>query len=152
MTYRKLLHRRSASLDLEAAFKCIAISRDIKPDVCQKCNTDKCQCPAFMPETPCSSTSSTPTKHSTKEEDIPELVDNIPLQVLYPPIQSPSDEEADREVAAICSAPVYYWVKSRKTWRRQYYTYDSLDFIDETTMGKRRCYTSSHIQGHPVEH
>ena len=53
-----------------------------------------------------------PTKHSTDEEDIPELVDNIPLQVLYPPVQSPSDEEADREVAAICSAPVYYRVKS----------------------------------------
>ena len=80
--------------------------------MCQECKNNKCQCPAFMPETPCSSVSSTPTKHSTDKEDVPELVDNIPLQVLYPPIQSPSDKEADWEVAAICSAPVYYQVKS----------------------------------------
>ena len=152
MTYRRLLHRRSASLDLESAFKRINISREIKPDICQECKNDKCQCPAFTPETPCSSASSTPTKHSTDEEDIPELVNNIPLQVLYPPVQSPSDEEADREVAAICSAPVYYRVKSRHTRRRQYYTYDSLDFIEENTRGKRRCYTPSHVQGYPVEH
>ena len=65
-----------------------------------------------MPETPCSSASSMPTKPSTDKEDIPELVDNIPLHVLYPPMQSPSDEEADQEVAAICSAAVYYRVKS----------------------------------------
>ena len=63
-------------------------------------------------EMPCSSASLMPTKHSTDEEDIPELVDNRPLQVLYPPVQSPSNEEADWEVAAICSAPVYYRVKS----------------------------------------
>ena len=80
--------------------------------MCQDCKKDKCQCPAFTPEMPCSSASSTPTKPSTDDEDIPELVDNIPLQVLYPLIQSPSDEEADWEVAEICSAPVYYRVKS----------------------------------------
>ena len=152
MTYRKLIHRRSASLDLEAAFKHITISHEIKPDVCQDCNTAKCQCPAFTPEMPCSSASSTSTKHSTKDEHIPELVDNSSLQVLYPPIQSPSDKEADREVAAICSAPVYYQVKSRNTRRHQYSTYDSFNFIDKNVRGKRRHYTSSHVQGHPVEH
>ena len=57
-----------------------------------------------------------PTKHSTQDDDIPELIDNnTTLHVLYPPAQTPSDEEADREVAAICSAPVYYWVRSRNT-------------------------------------
>ena len=151
-TYRKLLHRKSASLDLETAFKHIKISHDLKPDVCQDCKQDKCQCPAFMPEMPCSSASSTPTKPSTDDEDILELIDNIPLQVLYPPIQSPSDEEADWEVAEICNAPVYYRVKSRHTRRCRYYTYDSLDFIEEEYRGKRRCYTSSHLQGYPVEH
>ena len=105
-----------------------------------------------MPEMPCSSVSSTPTKPSTDDEDIPELVDNIPLQVLYPPIQSRSDEEPDREVAEICSAPVYYRVKSQHTRRHRYYTYDSLDFIEEEYRGKRRHYTSSHVQGHPIEH
>ena len=152
MTYHRLLHRRSASLDLETAFKCIKISHELKPDLCQNCKNDKCQCPAFMPETPCSSASSTPTKPSTDEEDIPDLVDNIPLQVLYPPMQSPSDEEADWEVAAICSAPVYCQVRSHHTQRHQYYTYDSLDFIEEEHRGKRRHYTSSRVQGYPVEH
>ena len=93
-----------------------------------------------------------PTKPSTDDEDIPELVENIPLQVLYPPRQSPSDEEADREVAEICSVPVYYQVKSCHTWRHRYYTYDSLDFIEEEYWGKRRHYTSSHVQGHPAKH
>ena len=140
------------SLDLEAAFKHTTISRELKPNICQDCNNAKYQCPAFTPETPCSSASSMPTKHSTKDEDIPELVDNTPLQVLYPLIQSSSDKEADREVTAICSAPVYYWVKSRNTWRLRYYTYDSLDIIDETVRGKRRHQTSSHAQGNPAEH
>ena len=39
------------------------------------------------------------------------------LKMLYPPVLSPSDEEADREVAAICSAPVYYRVRSRNNRR-----------------------------------
>ena len=151
-TYRRLLHRRSASLDLETAFKHIKISHELQPDVYQECKKDKCQCPAFTPETLYSSASSMPTNPSTDDADIPELVGNIPLQVLYPPIQSPSDEEADWEVAEICSAPVYYRVKSCHTRRRQYYTYDFLDFIEEEYRGKRRHYTSSHVQGHPVEH
>ena len=98
MTYHKLLDRRSSSLDLETAFKRIRLSHELKPELCQDCKQEKCQCPAFTPETPCSSASSTPTKPDTDDEDIPELVDNVPLQVLYPSIQSPSDEEADREV------------------------------------------------------
>ena len=110
--YRKLLHRRSASLDLETAFKRIKISHELKPVLCEDCNKEKCQCPAFTPETLCSSASSTPTKPDMDDEDIPELVTNTPLHTLYPPVQSPSDEEADREVAAICSAPVYYRVRS----------------------------------------
>ena len=32
--YRRLLHRRCASLDLEAAFKQIKISQNIQPELC----------------------------------------------------------------------------------------------------------------------
>ena len=65
----------------------------------------------------CSSASSMPTNIRSDHEDIPELVENKLLHVLYPPVQSPSDEEADREVAAICSAPVYYRVRLQLTCR-----------------------------------
>ena len=116
--YCRLLHRHCASLDLEIAFKQIKISQDIQPDLCKECRTDKCKCPAFMPGMPCSSTSSMPTNTNSEHKDIPELVENKLLHVLYPPVQSPSDEEADRKVAAICSAPVYYWVRSQLTHRR----------------------------------
>ena len=68
-----------------------------------------------MPETPCSSVSSTPTNIDIDEEEIPKLVPNTPLQVLHPLVQSLSDEEADREVAVICSAAVYYRVRMRNT-------------------------------------
>ena len=64
----------------------------------------------LCPGTPCSSVSSMPT--NTSDEQIPELVANKPLQKLHLPMQSPSDEEADREVAAICKAPEYYRVRS----------------------------------------
>ena len=38
---------------------------------------------------------------------------NKPVQQLHLPVQLPSDdEEADREVAAICKAPEYYRVRS----------------------------------------
>ena len=116
--YRRLLHRHCASLDLETAFKQTKISRDIEPDLCPECRTEKCKCPAFMPGMPCSSASSTPTNINSDHEEIPELVENTLPQVLYPPVQSPSDEEADREVAAICSMPVYYRVRSHITRRR----------------------------------
>ena len=110
--YHRLLHRRSASLDLEAAFKKIKISQDIKPELCEDCKTEKCKCPAFTPETPCSSAPSMPTKPDTDDEEISELVKDTPMQVLYPLTQSQSDKEADQEVSAICSAPVYYRVRS----------------------------------------
>ena len=108
--YSRLLHRRCASLDLEATFKEIKISQNIEIEVCAQCQTERCRCPAFMPGPPCSSASSMPTNIS--DEQIPNLVENKPLQVLHPPVQSPSDEEADREVAVICRAPEYYWVRS----------------------------------------
>ena len=150
--YHRLLHRCCVSLDLETTFKQIKISHDIKPKLCQDCQTEKCRCPAFMPEMPCSSVSSMPTNIDIDEEEIPELVSNTPLQVLHPLVQSPSDEEADREVAVICSSAVYYRVRMRNTQRRQYYMYNSVDYIDEFNRGKRRHHQSPHVQGHPVEH
>ena len=99
--YGRLLDRCCASLDLETAFKQIKISQDIKLDLCQECSTEKCKCPAFTPGMPCSSASSTPTNINGHHEEIPESVENTLPQVLYPPVQSPSDEEANREVAAI---------------------------------------------------
>ena len=91
--YSRLLHRCCASLDLEATFKEIKISQNIEREVCAQCRTGTCRCPAFMPGTPCSSASSMPTNIS--DEQIPNLVEDKPLQVLHPPVQSPSDEEAD---------------------------------------------------------
>ena len=35
--YNRLLHRHCASLDLEAAFKQIRISQNIKPELCPDC-------------------------------------------------------------------------------------------------------------------
>ena len=50
--------------------------------------------------------------------------------------QSPSDEEADREVAAICRAPEYYRVRSHVRRRRQYFMYNALDDIGEIIQQK----------------
>ena len=91
--YSRLLCRHCATLDLEAAFKEIKISQNIEIEVCAQCQTERCRCPAFTPGMPCSSASSMPTNIS--DEQIPDLVENKPLQVLHPPVQSPSDEEAD---------------------------------------------------------
>ena len=93
-----------------------------------------------------------PTNISSDHRDIPELVENKPLHVLYPPVQSPLDEEADREVAAICSAPVYYWVRSQLTCRCQYYMYNALDSIEETSREKWRHENSPLVQSPPVKH
>ena len=93
--YHKLLHRHCASLDLETAFKRIQISQEVKPDTCQDCKTEKCRCPAFTPEMPCSSVLSMPTNTDIDEQEIPDLVENTTLKMLYPPIQSPSNKEAD---------------------------------------------------------
>ena len=88
-----------------------------------------------MPGTPCSSVSSTPT--NTSDEQITELVPSKPVQQLQLPMQSPSDEEADREVAAICRAPEYYRVRSHLRRRCHYYMYNTLDDIGEITHYKR---------------
>ena len=101
-------HRRCASLDLEAAFKEIKISQNIEKEVCKQCQAEFCRCPAFTPGTPCSSVSSMPT--NTSDEQIPELVVDKPVQQLHLPVQTPSDEEADREVAVICRPSEYYRV------------------------------------------
>ena len=70
------------------------------------------------------------------DEQIPDLVEDKPLQVLHPPVQSPSDEEADQEVAAICRAPEYYRVRSHVHRRHCYYMYNALVSIGETTKQK----------------
>ena len=93
--FHRLLRRHCTSLDLETAFKQIKISQDIQPELCTECRTDKYRWPAFTPGMPCSSASSMPTNINSDHEDIPELVENKLLHVLYPPVQSPSDEEAN---------------------------------------------------------
>ena len=142
--YSRLIHRRC--LDLETAFKRINISKDVVKEVCKQCRFETCKCPAFTPGTPCSSASSSPTNIS--DEQIPELVPNKPLQELHISVQSPSDEEADREVAAICRAPEYYRIRSHVRRRRQYFMYHALDGIEETIQQKR----CRNAQGPPVEH
>ena len=133
--YSRLIHRRCASLDLETPFKEITISQNIETEVCKQCQAEFCRCPAFMPGTPCSSVSSMPV--NTSDEQIPELVPNQPVQQLHLPVQSHSDEEADREVAAICKAPEHYRVRSHLRRRRHYFMYNALDDIGEVTQYKR---------------
>ena len=82
----------------------------------------------------CSSVSSTPTNIS--DEQIPDLETNKLLQELHPLKHSPSDEEEDREVAAICRAPEYYRVRSHVRRRCHYFMYKALDDIGETTYQK----------------
>ena len=85
-----------------------------------------------MHEMPCSSPSSTPPLFDADDEDIPELVQNISeIHTLYPPQLSPSDEEADKEVAQICHMPVYYQIRWLTSHHHHYYTYHALDSIDE---------------------
>ena len=123
------------SLDLEAAFKQIQISRVIEKQVCNECKAEFCRCPAFTPGTPCSSASSTPI--STSDEQIPELVANKPVQQLHLHVQTPSDEEADREVAAICRPSEQYRVRSHLRRRRHYFMCNQLEDIGEITHYKR---------------
>ena len=40
--YNRLIERRCASLDLEAAFKEIQISKDIEKQVCKECKAEFC--------------------------------------------------------------------------------------------------------------
>ena len=132
--YSRLIHRCCASLDLEATFKEIKISKNIEKEVCAQCQSETCRYPAFKPGMPCSSASSMPTNISN--EQIPDLVADKLLQELHPPIQSLSDEEANRKVAAICRAPEYYWVRSHVCRRCRYFLYNALDNIGETTQQK----------------
>ena len=148
--YSRLIHRRCASLDLETAFKEIKISQNIEKEVCKQCQAEFCRCPAFTPGTPCSSVSSTPT--NTSDEQIPKFVANKPLQQLHLPMQSPSDEEADREVAVICKAPEYYRVRLHLHCRRYYFMYNALDDIGEVTQHKQPRKNSPSVQGLPAEH
>ena len=104
----------------------------------------------FTPGTPCSSVSSTPT--NTSDEQIPELVPNKLLQEIHIPVQSPSDEEANREVATICRAPEHYRVRSHIHRRRQYFMYNALDDIGKIVQQKRARKKSPSVQGPPVEH
>ena len=133
--YNRLIHRHCASLDLEIAFKEIKISQNIEKEVCKQCKAKFCRCPAFTPGMPCSSVSSMPT--STSDEQIPELVANKPVQQLHIPVQTPSDEEADREVAAICRPSEYYRVRSHLRRRHHYFMYNTLDDIGEITQYKK---------------
>ena len=148
--YSRLIHRRCASLDLEAAFKRINISQNIEKEVCKQCRFETCKCPAFMPGTPSSSVSSSPTNIS--DQQLPELVADKPLQAQHLPVQSLSDEEADREVAAICTAPQQYRVRSQVRRRRQYFRYNALDEIEVTIQQKRQRYKLFDAQGPPAEH
>ena len=75
-----------------------------------------------------------------------------PLQELHPLVQSPSDQEADREVAAICTVPEYYRVRSQVRHRRHYFMNNALDDIGETTPQKQPRKKSPSVQGPPVEH
>ena len=133
--YNRLIERCCASLDLEAAFKQINISRDIVKQVCKECNAEFCRCPAFTPGTPFSSVSSTPT--SISDEQIPELVADKSLQQLQLPLKTSSDEETDCEVEAICAPSEYYRVRSHLRCRHRYLMYNALDDIGEITQYKR---------------
>ena len=148
--YNRLIHRRCASLDLEIMFKEIKISQDIQKQVCKQCKAEFCRCPAFTPGTPSSSVSSMPV--STSDEQIPELVADKQLQQLNIPVQTPSDEEADQEVAAICRPSEYYRVRSHLRRRRHYFMHNTLDDIGEITHYKRRRNNPPSVQEPPVEH
>ena len=75
-----------------------------------------------------------------------------PVQQLHLPVQSPSDEEVDREVAAICRPSEYYRVRSHLLHRRHYFMYNALDDMGEITQYKRRRNNSPSVQGPHVEH
>ena len=148
--YSRLIHRRCTSLDLEATFKEIKISQNIEKVVCTECQAEIYRCPAFMPGMLSSSVSSMPTNNS--DEQIPELVPNKQSPQIHIPMQSPSDEEADREVAVICRAPEYYRVRSHVHCRCQYFMYNTLDDIGEVRQQKRPHKKSPSVQGPPIEH
>ena len=83
---------------------------------------------------------------STSDEQIPELVENRPVQQFNLHVQTPSDEEADREVAAICKSSEQYRVRSHLRRRRRYLMYNALDDIGEITQYKRPRNNSPSVQ------
>ena len=89
---------------------------------------------------------------SISDEQIPKLVADKSLQQLHLPLHTSSDEEADREVEAICAPSEYYLVRSHLRRRRRYFMYHVLDDIGETTQYKRPWSTSPSVQGPSVEH
>ena len=106
--------------------------------------------PSIYARNACTSVSSTPT--STSEAQIPELVADKSLQQLQLPLKTSSDEEADREVEALCAPSEYYRVRSHLRRRRRYFMYNALDDIGENTQYKRQRNNSPSVQGPPVEH
>ena len=84
---------------------------------------------------------------------LPVLVTNrFPLQQLHLLLKTSSDEEADREVEAICAPSEYYRVRSHLRRRRRYLMYNALDDIGEITQYKRPRNNSPSVQGPPDEH
>ena len=59
----------------------------------------------------------------TSDQQIPELVTDKSLQQLHLPVQTPSDEEADQEVEAICRPSEYYRVRSQEHRRHHFFFY-----------------------------
>ena len=86
------------------------------------------------------------------DKQIPELVENKPVQQFHLHVQTPSDEEANREVAAICKSSEQYRVRSHLRCRRRYLMYNALDDIREITQYKRPRNNSPSVQEPPVEH
>ena len=79
-------------------------------------------------------------------------MENKPVQQFHLHVQTPSDEEADREVAAICKSSEQYRVRAHLCHRRRYLMYNALDDIGEITQYKRPPNNSPSVQESPVEH
>ena len=80
------------------------------------------------------------------------MVADKSLQQLQLPLKTSSDEEADREVEAICAPSEYYRVRSHLCHRHRYLMYNTLDDIGEITQYKRPRNNSPSVQGPPVKH
>ena len=79
-------------------------------------------------------------------------MENKPAQQFHLHVQTPSHEEADREVAAICKSSEQYRVRSHLHRRRRYPMYNALDDIGEITQYKRPRNNSPSVQEPLVEH
>ena len=133
--YSRLIHRCCASLDLEATFKEIKISQNIEKDVCAQCQSETCRCPAFMPGTPCSSASSTPTDISDEHACLTWWQTNCCKNCIFPPKHLPTKRQIEKS-QRFAGHPEYYRVRSHVRRRRRYFLYNALDDIGETTQQK----------------